>query len=173
MTAIIIFIYLAAAVGANLTVTAFGEHGAYLTAFLIIPLDLIIRDILHEKWSEKIWLRMGLLIATGSALSAIVVWDSRIVAVASFAAFAAGGLTNTFAYQKLISKPRLLKMNASNLPAAFIDSIVFAGILFEFDGAFIVAQTAIKFVGGIMWSIIWVHIRAKLLTNESTFRRQL
>jgi queuosine precursor transporter len=65
-----VVLYLAAIVAANLTVAAFGPGVSVVNAFLLIGLDLTVRDRLHDAWEgRELWLRMAVLIATGGAIS--------------------------------------------------------------------------------------------------------
>ncbi|MCZ2895188.1 hypothetical protein MTR01_14260 [Burkholderia thailandensis] len=57
-------IYIAAVVAANLSVAHFGPASTPINAFLLIGLDLAIRDRLHLNWRGRaLWARMFALIA--------------------------------------------------------------------------------------------------------------
>jgi len=69
---VLVFLYLSAIVAANLLVVAFGPGMSILNAFLFIGFDLSTRDALHDRWrGRNLWPRMLLLVATGSAISAV------------------------------------------------------------------------------------------------------
>ena len=58
-------VYLGAIILANLTLLWFGPSAAIVNAFLLIGLDLSLRDRLHEAWSGKaLWAKMLVLVAS-------------------------------------------------------------------------------------------------------------
>ena len=60
----IVALYLAAVVAANLSVAAFGPAASIVNAFLFVGLDLTARDRLHDSWrGRQLWPRMALLMA--------------------------------------------------------------------------------------------------------------
>lgn len=154
--------YLGAIVAANFAVARWGQSALPFTALVLIPFDLCTRDVLHERWRgggpAALWVRMGLLILTGSALSAALSWTVASVALASFCAFAAAGCIDAVAYAAVPRKHgRWVRMNVSNLFGAIADSIVFP--LVAFGGgtvALMVAQASSKFVGGMVLSALFV-----------------
>lgn len=159
MTIIICILYLTAAASANVAVSIWGESAAYLCGLILIPFDLVTRDVLHERWRGNVWPRMVGLIFLGSLATALVAAEATDVAVASFIAFSASGITNALAYQKLIRRPKIFKMSASNLLAALVDSIIISALLFNFSVWFILGQTLIKFVGGYAWSLLAIRLK--------------
>jgi hypothetical protein len=61
---LLIVLYLAAIVAANLSVAAGGPKAAILNALLFIGLDLTMRDLLHDRWrGRRLWVRMAAQIA--------------------------------------------------------------------------------------------------------------
>ena len=163
----LVALFLIAVVGANLVVAAVGPAAVIPVALSFVALDLVTRDGLHELWKGRnLALRMGALIATGGALSAALNADAGRVAVASCLAFTAAQTVNAVGYALLDRWPRLAKMNASNVPAALVDSTVFLAIAFGgFMPALIAAQTAAKILGGAIWSYA-------LVTAQDRRRRQ-
>ena len=124
---------LVAIVVANLLVARFGPWALPITAFFLVSIDLIARDILHETWlADRLWLRMTALIATGSLLSAAINLDAWRIALASFCAFGVAGLGNTVAFHALYTKGsgRMARMNVSNFFAAVLDSSTFPLVAF-------------------------------------------
>src|SRR5690606_27356145 len=129
----LIILYLAAVVLANLSVAHFGPSVAVLNAFLFIGLDLTARDSLHEHWQgHNLWLKMLALIAGGSLLSAALNWNAAPIALASFIAFAGAGVADTLAYTWLGQRARLWRMNGSNIAGAAVDSVLFPALAFGF-----------------------------------------
>lgn len=171
MISIYVILYLVAIVLANLTIAAFGPSMAIVNAFLFIGLDLTARDRLHDAWRGKnLLLKMTLLIAAGSILSWVLNRDAGQIAVASFVAFAAAATVDTVVYQLLGGYPRWLRINGSNIPSAFVDSLIFPTLAF---GAFlwpiVLGQFLAKTLGGFVWSLVfrWFDRRAALRGEES------
>lgn len=152
----IVLAYLAAIVLANLSVAAWGPPVVILNAFLFIGLDLTARDILHDRWNQKglAW-KMGLLIGAGGALSWVLNSDAGTIAVASTVAFAVAATVDATVYHLLRDRPYLLRVNASNVPGAAADSLVFPWLAFGgFLPLIVVGQFAAKVAGGFVWSLI-------------------
>lgn len=156
----IVFVYLAAVVAANLSAATFGPNITIINAFLFIGLDLTLRDRLHEKWRGD-FRRMGLLILTGSVLAWAINPAARNIAIASAAAFAVAGVIDWAVYQLLHDRHRLVRMNGSNVVSALADSIVFPTVAF---GGFLplitLGQWAAKVFGGAIWA--WLVHRSTL-----------
>lgn len=152
-----ILMYLGGAVLANLMIVWFGPKVAVITAFLLIGLDLSSRDVLHDMWKGKgLFLRLGMLIATGSVLSAVINISAAPIAIASFVAFVCAGTADTLIYILLGNKAKLVKMNGSNLVSAAVDSVVFPALAFGFPllWTIMIGQFVAKVVGGLVWSLI-------------------
>jgi len=63
-------VYIAALVAANLLVAWLGPWFSLVNAFVLIGLDLSLRDKLHDLWEgDKLAIKMGGLIATASIIS--------------------------------------------------------------------------------------------------------
>lgn len=176
MTAVLVLLYLLAIVGANFVVAHWGQAALPFTAWVLIPFDLVTRDVLHERWSNGggtawVW-RMALLIATGSVLTTALSWDAKQIALASCCAFALAGLINAGVYHLLRERSRFVRMNVSNLFASVADSIVFPVVAFGIantSGWLCVGQAASKFFGGLFWAWLFVKLiwgMKKGSTNE-------
>lgn len=149
-------LYLSAIVAANLSVAHFGPGAVYANAFLFIGLDLTARDKLHDRWNGKglLW-KMGLLIAAGGALSWLLNRDAATIALASTVAFATAATVDAGIYHLLRRRRFVVRANASNVPAAAADSIVFPWIAFGgFDPVITLGQFVAKVAGGFVWSLI-------------------
>ncbi len=157
--AVLVGVFLGAVVAANLAVAHWGQAALVMTAWVLIPFDLVTRDVLHERWTGKaLWPRMAALIAGGAVLTAVLNADASRVAFASCCAFAAAGTANAAVYHLLRARPRLVRMNASNAVAAVTDSVVFPLLAFNEVSALLCgSQAAAKFAGGLMWS--WLFVR--------------
>lgn len=152
----LVIIYLAAVVAANLLVAQFGAAATIFNAFVFIGLDLSARDTLHTRWQGRNLARnMALLIITGSVISAALNAQAGQIALASCLAFAAAGIADTLVYTLLGERSRLVKMNGSNLVSAAVDSFIFPLIAFgSILPAIVLGQWVAKVAGGFIWSII-------------------
>jgi queuosine precursor transporter len=165
---IYVVLYLVAIVLANLSVAAWGPSVAIVNAFLFIGLDLTARDHLHDAWrGNRLLPKMAGLIATGSILSWLLNRDAGSIALASFVAFAAAATVDTAVYHLLGKYPRWLRINGSNVPSAFVDSLVFPTLAF---GAFlwpiVLGQFAAKVLGGFVWSLLFRWLDQRLVATD-------
>lgn len=150
----IVLLYLAAIVAANLIVTAFGPAVSVLTAFAFIGLNLSARDRLHREWqgSGLRW-KMVALIAGGSLLSWLLNKDAAQIAVASSVAFAASEGVDAFIYHVLRDRGWLARANGSNGVSAAVDSFLFPALAFGgFLPMIVAGQYAAKVFGGAIWA---------------------
>jgi len=153
---ILVAVYLAAIVAANLVIAAFGPSAAIVVAFLFIGLDLTARDALHDRWHGRhLVLRMGALIAAGGAISYLLNAGAGQVAVASVVAFTLAATADGLVYAVLGDRSYLVRVNGSNVVGAAVDSLVFPTIAF---GAIlplvVLGQFAAKVAGGLVWSVV-------------------
>jgi queuosine precursor transporter len=157
-------IFITALVAANLLVALIGPWFSVVNSFLLIGLDLSIRDKLHETWKTHLPLKMGCLILVASAVSYLLNPATGMIAIASFTAFALAMLADTVAYHFLRRKTWLIKSNGSNVAGAAVDSVVFPTIAFGGIYPEIVAlQFIAKTFGGFVWSFL---LKEKALTGE-------
>jgi hypothetical protein len=160
----LIVVYLAAIVAANLLVTWLGPSVAIVNAFVFIGLDLTTRDALHEHWRERnLRLRMLALIGAGSLLSYALNANAGPIALASFVAFAAAGLADALVYAALGERTRLVRMNGSNVVSAAVDSVIFPALAFGLPLLIpvMLGQFVAKIAGGFVWSLVlnWRRVR--------------
>ena len=143
-------IYISAICAANYSVITFGPGITPLNAFLLIGLDFVIRDKLHERIGI---VRMLVLVAIAGAISFAINPATDMIAIASVSAFALASITDAAVYQSLIRKPWLVKSNGSNVASSAVDSLAFPLIAF---GAFmpmvVIGQFAAKVFGGAIWA---------------------
>ena len=156
-------IYIAALVVANLLVAWFGPWFSAINAFVLIGLDLSLRDKLHEQWqNDKLILKMGGLIAIASVISYLLNPAAGAIALASFVAFALAMIADTIAYHFLRKKSWMIRSNGSNVAGAAVDSIAFPTIAFGGLMPEIVAlQFIAKLFGGGIWSFLLTKIPQK------------
>lgn len=145
-------IYVAAMVTANLLVWWLGPWFSPINAFLLIGLDLTLRDVMHERLTR--WQLAGI-IAVGAVLTFMLNPSAAHIAVASATAFGLAAVADWGAYTFLRSRPWLIRSNGSNVVGAAVDSIVFPTMAFGVLLPEIIAlQFAAKMAGGFVWSMI-------------------
>jgi uncharacterized PurR-regulated membrane protein YhhQ (DUF165 family) len=147
-------LYIAAMTAANLSVAAFGPWVSPINAFLLIGLDLSLRDRLHDAWNGSVW-KMGALIAIASLASFVLNPASGKIALASFIAFAVSSLVDWAVYALMRRKPFLARSNGSNVAGAAVDSLLFPTLAFgAFLPSIVALQFAAKVAGGFAWSLL-------------------
>lgn len=147
-------IYVLAIVCANLSVAQFGPWVSPINSFLLIGLDLALRDHLHEQWAgRKLWPRMLGLIAVAGLVSYLLNPAAGKIAIASVVAFCVAALVDAAVYHWLRNRPFLQKSNASNTAGAMADSLIFPTLAFGGLLPHIVAlQFVAKVAGGAVWA---------------------
>lgn len=153
---ILVALYLAAIIVANLIIAHFGPEATIITAFLFIGLDITARDRLHESWQGRsLWLKMTALVAAGSLMSWLVNHAAGTIAIASLVAFAASGAADTLTYHALRHRAWAVKVNGSNVISAAVDSLVFPTLAFGgFLPLVVSGQFLAKVAGGAVWAAI-------------------
>lgn len=153
---ILVSLYLAAIVAANLTIAYIGPSATWWVGLVCIGLDLTTRDALHERWEGRNLARnMALLIASGSVLSWVLNRDAGPITLASLVAFAASGVADAIAYHVLRERARFLRINGSNVLSALVDSVVFPTVAFgAIMPGVVVGQFVAKVAGGFLWSLL-------------------
>ena len=110
--------FLGAVVAANMAVAAYGQLALVFTAWVVIPFDMLTRDLLHEKWrGDRLALRMGSLVLTGGLITVAINHASWRIAIASCVAFAMAMTVNSLVFERLIHRSRFVRMTASNAAA--------------------------------------------------------
>jgi hypothetical protein len=149
-------IYILAVAAANLSVAHFGPSVTPLNGFLLIGLDLAIRDRLHLEWRGKaLWARMFVLIATAGVVSYILNPASGRIAIASLTAFSASAAASAVVFQITRRFSVLTRANGANIAGAGVDSLIFPAIAFGtvYPGIALL-QFIAKVAGGAIWSCI-------------------
>jgi hypothetical protein len=160
-TRIAALIFVAAIATANLIVAWLGPWVSPINAFVLIGLDLSLRDWLHDKWRNELW-RMGALIAGAGVLSYLLNPAAGRIAIASTVAFTVASTFDALVYHGLIDRKWLVRSNGSNVAGAAADSIAFPLIAFGlFPGvaAIIGLQFVAKVSGGAVWSLALSKVR--------------
>ena len=149
-------IYIAALVAANLLVAWLGVWFSLINAFVLIGLDLSLRDKLHDLWEgEKLPIKMGGLIATASVVSYAINPATGMIAFASLAAFSLSMVADSVVYQYLKYKDKVIRINGSNIAGAAVDSVVFPTIAF---GGLMLEIVALQFLAKVFGGFIWGKI---------------
>jgi queuosine precursor transporter len=148
--------YAAAMILANLSVAAFGPWVSPINAFVLIGLDLALRDWLHVRL--RAW-QMGTLIAGTGALTYALNPAAGMIAIASSAAFTAAAVVDWATFARLRGS-WMFRANGSNVAGAAVDSLVFPTLAFgALMPQIVLAQFAAKVAGGAVWA--WIIGRAK------------
>jgi len=147
-------IYIVGLVVANLLVAHFGPWFSIINAFVLIGLDLTLRDKIHELWQGK-WMPIGGLIVTASVISYLLNPASGMIALASFVAFSVAMLIDTIVYYYLSHKSWIIKSNGSNIAGALADSIIFPTIAF---GVLMPEIVLMQFLAKVFGGAIWVYL---------------
>lgn len=158
MLTIAILIYAAAMTVANLTIAYFGPWVSPINAFVLIGLDLALRDWLHMRL--KAWQMLALIGASGALTYALNPSAQHIV-VASAAAFTLAALVDWQAFSRL-SGAWLRRSLGSNAAGAVVDTAVFSTLAFvvlsptpkPLAVAAVIAgwQLLAKLLGGSLWA---------------------
>ena len=144
--------YAVAMTMANILVATFGPAISPINAFLLIGLDLTLRDWLHVRL--KTWQMGGLIVGTG-ALTYLLNPAAGMIAVASAVSFLVASLVDWAVFIKTTGS-WIKRANASNTAGAAFDSVLFPTIAFGVLMPEIVAlQFIAKVAGGAMWSYIF------------------
>jgi len=147
--AIAIFIYAVAMTMANLSVATWGPLVTPINAFVLIGLDLALRDWLHMRL--RAW-QMGTLIAGTGLLTYVLNPAAGMIVIASACAFSAAALVDWATFTRLRGS-WLFRANGSNVAGAAVDSLIFPTLAFGVLMPHIVAlQFVAKVAGGAMWA---------------------
>lgn len=143
-------IYASAIIGANLLVAIFGPVITPLNAFVLIGLDLALRDWLHLRLSSQ---RMALLIVATGGVSYLLNPTAGIIAIASAASFMIAALADWWVFAKLQGSWQR-RANLSNVCGAAVDSLLFPTLAFgALMPEIVLAQFIAKTVGGGLWTL--------------------
>jgi uncharacterized PurR-regulated membrane protein YhhQ (DUF165 family) len=162
-----IFLFVGAVVAANLLVYTFGPIALPFTAFVLIPFDLVARDVLHEKWAaqsrKEVYTAFLLLICTAGMFTVVIHPGSGWVVAGSVAGFTGATLANTVGYDLILHyRPdvsRFWRMTISNVFGAAMDSLLFPLVAFGAVGPWIaVSQWGSKSIGGVVWALLYIIV---------------
>jgi uncharacterized PurR-regulated membrane protein YhhQ (DUF165 family) len=160
MLLIAVGVYAIAMTAANLSIAAFGPLVSPINAFVLIGLDLALRDWLHVRL--KVW-QMGVLIASTGVLTFALNPAAGQIALASAVAFTAAALVDWGTFARLRGS-WMLRANGSNVAGAAVDSLIFPTLAF---GVLMPHIVAMQFVAKIAGGAIWALILSKTLPNKT------
>lgn len=152
-------IYASSMILANLLVSTFGPSITPINAFLLIGLDLTLRDWLHFRL--KTW-QMGCLIVGTGGLTYLLNPAAGMIAVASAVAFLVAALVDWAVFMKTTGS-WIKRANVSNTAGAAVDSLLFPTIAF---GALMPEIVALQFVAKVAGGAVWSYVLEKKLKNE-------
>jgi uncharacterized PurR-regulated membrane protein YhhQ (DUF165 family) len=151
--------YAVAMVAANLLVATFGPSISPINAFLLIGLDLTLRDWLHVRL--KTWQMGGLIVGTG-ALTYLLNPAAGMIAVASAVSFLVAALVDWAVFIKTTGS-WIKRANISNSAGAAVDSLLFPTIAF---GVLMPEIVALQFVAKVSGGAVWSYFLEKKLKHE-------
>lgn len=144
-------IYALAMTLANLSIVQFGPAVIPLNAFVLIGLDLALRDWLHVRINA--W-QMGLLIACSGLITYALNPTAAHIAIASACAFTAAAVADWAVFARMRGS-WMARANASNAAGALVDSIVFPAMAFGgLDPKIVATMFFAKVAGGAIWSLM-------------------
>lgn len=156
MIATAVLVYATAMILANLSVATFGSSVTPVNAFVLIGLDLTMRDWLHVR--IKPWQMAALIALTGLLTYALNPAAGKI-AVASACAFSAAALVDWATFTRLRGS-WMYRANGSNVAGAAVDSLIFPTLAFgALMPQIVLAQFLAKIAGGAIWT--WIFNRNK------------
>ena len=161
LTLITVAIYAVAMTLANLSVATWGPWVSPINAFVLIGLDLTLRDWLHVR--IKAW-QMGALIGFTGLLTYALNPAAGMIAVASACAFSAAAVVDWAAFSKLRGS-WLFRANGSNIAGAAVDSLIFPTIAFgALMPTIVLSQFVAKVAGGALWSWLFSKVKNEQLS---------
>ncbi len=152
MRMLLIGVYVLAMVAANLIVWKLGPSASPYIAFVLIGLDLTLRDVMHDRISR--WQMLAVVLAGG-----LITWalnpTAAQIAIASAVAFTASAMADWLAYELLRGNSWAIRSNGSNVVGAAVDSVLFPTLAFGvLLPNIVLLQFAAKVMGGAIWSVL-------------------
>lgn len=157
---IAVFVYAAAMTLANLSIATWEPWVSPVNAFVLIGLDLALRDWLHVRL--RAW-QMGALIACTGLLTYALNPAAGMIAVASACAFSAAALVDWAAFTRLRGS-WLFRANGSNVAGAAVDSLIFPTLAF---GVLMPHIVALQFVAKVAGGAIWAALLARTIPSNA------
>ena len=155
---IIIAVYILSVVLANLSASHFGIWVTPINAFLLIGLEITVRDLLHERLNHL--QLIGVVLVAGVA-SYVLNADTQNIALASFLAVIVSCFVDYFVFKRTKGS-WLKKSNTSNVFSSATDSLIFPTVAFgSFNLGVVLLQFILKLSGGFLWSLLINKLKTK------------
>lgn len=154
-----VLIYAAAIVLANLSVAHFGPASAPINAFILIGLDLALRNWLALKLSR--W-KMVAMIAFAAVLSYGLNPASGRIAVASFVAFSLAALSDWWTFSTLTGQ-WLRRCIGGVAVGAAVDSVVFPSIAFDLPLVVLAGIVGSMFIAKVLGGSLWAFVFSRFV----------
>ena len=155
---IIIAVYILSVVLANLSASHFGIWVTPINAFLLIGLEITVRDLLHERLNHL--QLIGVVLVAGVA-SYVLNADTQNIALASFLAVVVSCFVDYFVFKRTKGS-WLKKSNTSNVFSSATDSLIFPTVAFgSFNLGVVLLQFILKLSGGFLWSLLINKLKTK------------
>lgn len=153
-----LIVYAAAMTIANLLVVKFGPAVTPINAFVLIGLDLTLRDWLHVRLRP--W-QMGVLILGSGLLTWLLNPAAQNIAIASAVSFLLAATVDWLVFVKSSGSWAARSMK-SNVAGAAVDSLTFPTLAFgSLMPLIVLSQFAAKVAGGAIWTAILVRFTRK------------
>ena len=166
MTVLAVLIYAVAMTVANLTIAHFGPWVSPINAFVLIGLDLALRDWLHMRLRTE---QMLALIGASGVLTYALNPSVPHIVIASATAFTVAALVDWRVFTRLTGS-WLRRSVGSNVVGAAVDTVVFSTLAFwllspapkplEVVAQIAGLQFAAKVAGGSLWAWALNRVRA-------------
>lgn len=153
-------IYATAMTLANLSIATWGPWVSPINSFVLIGLDLALRDWLHMRL--KAW-QMGLLISGSGLTTYLLNPAAGAIAVASAVSFTAAAVVDWGVFLK-VTGSWLKRANVSNVAGAAVDSFVFPTLAF---GVLMPQIVVLQFIAKVLGGSVWAYVIAKLTTRNA------
>ena len=155
---IIIAVYILSVVLANLSASHFGIWVTPINAFLLIGLEITVRDLLHERLNH---LQLISVVLVAGVTSYVLNADTQNIALASFLAVVVSCFVDYFVF-KYTKGSWLKKSNTSNVFSSATDSLIFPTVAFgSFNLGVVLLQFVLKLSGGFIWSLLINKLKTK------------
>jgi uncharacterized PurR-regulated membrane protein YhhQ (DUF165 family) len=151
--------YAVAMIAANLLVATFGPSVTAINAFLLIGLDLTLRDWLHFRL--KTWQMASLIIGTGLITYGLNP-ASGMIAIASAVSFLTASIVDWAIFVKTTGT-WIKRANISNTAGSAVDSLLFPTIAF---GALMPEIVAFQFIAKVCGGAVWSYILEKKFNHD-------
>ena len=143
-----------------------GPWASPFIAFVLIGLDLTLRDVMHDRLSR--W-QMLAVVLVGGFITWVLNPSAAHIAIASATAFTMSACVDWAVYTWLRDRPWHVRVNGSNAAAAAVDSVIFPTLAFgSFLPHIVALQFAAKVTGGAIWAALIPHIAKYLHTTTKS-----